>query len=392
MGIQIISISHKIAPLHVREMFAFTKEQQEEMMRRMTDCLEVSECVVLSTCNRTEMYVYSESGSEGVVFNRMEDVLLECAGAQEEEDIGNYLLFFHGKKAIQHLFEVAAGLDSMVIGEDQILGQVKEAHKQARAIGATGVYLNTFFRMAVTSAKKVKTDTDLSRTSVSTATLAIKVAEEALGSLRGKKVMIIGATGKIGGIVLMNMLSLNGPEVYVTTRSNKVISTKHGQNNFLTIEYEDRYDYIDAMDVIISATSSPHYTLTCSRLRKCMRSNKPRVFVDLAVPMDIESRVSDIGGVAYYNIDDFTRIAKENNQKKLQEARAATGILEEYELQFEQWMVFQKSLPIMAKVRDNFMKVTEHKGVGKAFDHLFYWVRENNDPEDLEMFFRCLNH
>ena len=192
MGIQIISISHKIAPLHVREMFAFTKEQQEEMMRRMTDCLEVSECVVLSTCNRTEMYVYSESGSEGVVFNRMEDVLLECAGAQEEEDIGNYLLFFHGKKAIQHLFEVAAGLDSMVIGEDQILGQVKEAHKQARAIGATGVYLNTFFRMAVTSAKKVKTDTDLSRTSVSTATLAIKVAEEALGSLRGKKVMIIG--------------------------------------------------------------------------------------------------------------------------------------------------------------------------------------------------------
>lgn len=392
MGIQIISISHKIAPLHVREMFAFTKEQQEEMMRRMTDCLEVSECVVLSTCNRTEMYVYSESGSEGVVFNRMEDVLLECAGAQEEEDIGNYLLFFHGKKAIQHLFEVAAGLDSMVIGEDQILGQVKEAHKQARAIGATGVYLNTFFRMAVTSAKKVKTDTDLSRTSVSTATLAIKVAEEALGSLRGKKVMIIGASGKIGGIVLMNMLSLNGPEVYVTTRSNKVISTKHGQNNFLTIEYEDRYDYIDAMDVIISATSSPHYTLTCSRLRKCMRSNKPRVFVDLAVPMDIESRVSDIGGVAYYNIDDFTRIAKENNQKKLQEARAATGILEEYELQFEQWMVFQKSLPIMAKVRDNFMKVTEHKGVEKAFDHLFYWVRENNDPEDLEMFFRCLNH
>lgn len=392
MGIQIISISHKIAPLHVREMFAFTKEQQEEMMRRMTDCLEVSECVVLSTCNRTEMYVYSESGSEGVVFNRMEDVLLECAGAQEEEDIGNYLLFFHGKKAIQHLFEVAAGLDSMVIGEDQILGQVKEAHKQARAIGVTGVYLNTFFRMAVTSAKKVKTDTDLSRTSVSTATLAIKVAEEALGSLRGKKVMIIGATGKIGGIVLMNMLSLNGPEVYVTTRSNKVISTKHGQNNFLTIEYEDRYDYIDAMDVIISATSSPHYTLTCSRLRKCMRSNKPRVFVDLAVPMDIESRVSDIGGVAYYNIDDFTRIAKENNQKKLQEARAATGILEEYELQFEQWMVFQKSLPIMAKVRDNFMKVTEHKGVEKAFDHLFYWVRENNDPGDLEMFFRCLNH
>lgn len=392
MGIQIISISHKVAPLHVREMFAFTKEQQEDMMRRMTEYLEVSECVVLSTCNRTEMYVYAETDRESVVFNLMEDVLLECAGAQEEEDIGNYLLFFHGKKAIHHLFQVAAGLDSMVIGEDQILGQVKTAHQQARAIGTTGVYLNTFFRMAVTSAKKVKTETDLSRTSVSTATLAVKVAEEELGSLKDKKVMIIGATGKIGGIVLMNLLSLDEAEVYVTTRSNKVISTKHGQSNFITIEYEDRYDYLDAMDVVISATSSPHYTLTSNRLRKAMKQEKPRVFVDLAVPMDIEVKIKNIPETVYYNIDDFTRIARENNQKKLEEAQAATGILDEYELQFEQWMVFQKSLPVMANVRDNFMKVTEHKGVEKAFDHFFYWVRENNTPEDLAVFFRCLKH
>ncbi|MDD7114315.1 MAG: glutamyl-tRNA reductase [Lachnospiraceae bacterium] len=392
MGIQIISISHKIAPLHIREMFAFTKEQQEDMMRKMTDHLEVSECVVLSTCNRTEMYVYSESESKGYVFNLMEEVLLNAAGAGDEEEVGNYLLFFHGKKAIQHLFQVAAGLDSMVIGEDQILGQVKTAHQQAREIGTTGVYLNTFFRMAVTGAKKVKTDTDLSKTSVSTATLAIKVAEESLGSLKGKKVMIIGATGKIGGIVLMNLLSLGEAEVYVTTRSNKVISTKHGQNDYIMIEYEDRYDYIDAMDVVISATSSPHYTLTCGKMKKSLKTEKPRVFVDLAVPMDIESKVITLGDISYFNIDDFTRIAKENNQKKLEEAKAASGILDEYELQFEQWMVFQKSLPIMARVRDNFMKVTEHKGVEKAFDHFFYWVRENNEPEDLEVFFRCLNH
>lgn len=392
MGIQIISISHKIAPLHVREMFAFTQEQQDNMMKKMTEHLEVSECVVLSTCNRTEMYVYSESESKGYVFNLMEDVLLQEAGASEEEDIGNYLLFFHGKKAIHHLFQVAAGLDSMVIGEDQILGQVKTAHKQARIAGTTGVYLNTFFRMAVTGAKKVKTDTDLSRTSVSTATLAIKVAEEQLGCLKDKKVMIIGATGKIGGIVLMNLQSLEKVEIYVTTRSNKIISTKHGKNDYRMIEYEERYNYMDSMDVIISATSSPHYTLTYSKMKKCLETEKPRVFVDLAVPMDIESRIASLSNTVYYNIDDFTRIAKENNQKKLEEAKAATGILDEYELQFEQWMVFQKSLPIMASVRDNFMKVTEHKGVEKAFDHFFYWVRENNSPEDLEVFFQCLDH
>ena len=339
MGIQIISISHKIAPLHVREMFAFTGEQQKHMMQEITEHLEVSECIVLSTCNRTEMYVYSDSESKGCVFNLMEDVLL---------------------------------------------GEAGEA-------GTTGVYLNTFFRMAVTGAKKVKTETELSKTSVSTATLALKVAEEELGTLKDKKVLIIGATGKIGGIVLMNIQSLHQADIYVTTRKNKLIQTKHGNDEFTTIDYEDRYEYLDQMDVVISATSSPHYTLTYSKMKKQLTTAKRRVFVDLAVPMDIEAKISAVDDTCYYNIDDFTRIARENNQKKLREAEAASGILDEYELQFEQWMVFQKSLSVMGKVRDNFVKV-EHKGVEKAFDHFFYWVRENNTPEDLETFFQCLDH
>ena len=331
------------------------------MMQKITEHLEVSECIVLSTCNRTEMYVYSDSESKGCVFNLMEDTLLGEAGAQEEEDIGNYLLFYHGEKAIHHLFQVTAGLDSMVIGEDQILGQVK-------------------------------TETELSKTSVSTATLALKVAEEELGTLKDKKVLIIGATGKIGGIVLMNLESLHQADIYVTTRKNKLINTKHGNDDFTTIDYEDRYNYLDQMDVVISATSSPHYTLTYSKMKKQLVTAKRRVFVDLAVPMDIEAKISAVDDTCYYNIDDFTRIAKENNQKKLREAEAASGILDEYELQFEQWMVFQKSLSVMGKVRDNFVKVAEHKGVEKAFDHFFYWVRENNTPEDLETFFHCLNH
>ncbi len=392
MGIQIISISHKIAPISVREMFSFTQEQQDRMMKKMVSYLEVTECVVLSTCNRTEMYVYADSESTGNVYRIMEEVLLEEAGAQDVEEIGDYILFYQDRKAIKHLFQVTAGLDSMVIGEDQILGQVKTAHNNARAIGTTGVYLNTFFRMAVTAAKKVKTDTDLSKTSVSTATLALKVSEDVLGSLTGKKVMIIGATGKIGGIVLMNLISGYSSDIYVTTRSNKMISTKHGQDDFTMIDYEERYDYLDQMDVVISATASPHYTLTFNKMKKSIRTEKARVFVDLAVPMDIDPKIDAMEACSYYNIDDFTKIAAENNQKKMREAKVASSILEEYELQFEQWMVFQKSLGIMNEVRDNFLKVTEHKGVEKAFDHLFYWVRENNSPEDLEVFFRCLNH
>ncbi|MCI6859072.1 MAG: glutamyl-tRNA reductase [Eubacterium sp.] len=392
MGIQIISISHKIAPLPIREMFAFTKEQQESMMRDMTAYPGILECVVLSTCNRTEMCVYAESEKEGEVFGRMEEVLLKEAGVREEDDVGKYLLFYAGQKAVHHLFGVAAGLDSMVIGEDQILGQVKSAHNQAREAGTTGVYLNTLFRMAVTGAKKVKTKTELSKTSVSTATLALKVAEKELGTLKGKKVLIIGASGRIGGIVLMNLQALHQAEIFVTTRRNKVISTKHGNNDFSMIEYEERYDYLDEMDVVISATKSPHYTFTYNNMKKRLVTQKPRVFVDLAVPMDIEGKIGNLPDTFYYNIDDFTRIAKENNQKKIKEAENASEILGEYELQFLQWMVFQKSLPVMARVRENFLEVAEKKGVEKAFDHLFYWVRENNTPQALENFFECLDH
>ena len=280
-------------------------------------------------------------------------------------------------------------LHKRVVGQDEAVTKVTEAIIRSKAgIKDPTKPIGSFLFLGPTGVGK----TELSKTSVSTATLALKVAEEELGTLKDKKVLIIGATGKIGGIVLMNLESLHQADIYVTTRKNKLINTKHGNDDFTTIDYEDRYNYLDQMDVVISATSSPHYTLTYSKMKKQLVTAKRRVFVDLAVPMDIEAKISAVDDTCYYNIDDFTRIAKENNQKKLREAEAASGILDEYELQFEQWMVFQKSLSVMGKVRDNFVKVAEHKGVEKAFDHFFYWVRENNTPEDLETFFHCLNH
>ncbi|MDO4555421.1 MAG: glutamyl-tRNA reductase, partial [Lachnospiraceae bacterium] len=306
----------------------------------------------------------------------------------------DYVLFYHGKKAIHHLFQVTTGLDSMVMGEDQILGQVKHAHEEARKEKTCGVFLNTLFRYAVTASKKVKTDTSLSKTSVSTGTLAVKIAEEELeGGLKGKKALVIGASGKIGSIVLKNMLSLDYVQLYATTRNMEIYEGgHHKQDAYRLVPYQDRYELLEEMDVIVSATSSPHYTLTCDKVAKSIHAPKKRVFIDLAVPMDIDEKIAELPGIVSYNIDDFTRIAAENNKKKLMEVDAADEILEDYELQFEQWFVFQKSLPIMNTMRDNFLKVADHKGVKNAFDHLFYWVRENNSPEDLQTFFRCLDH
>ena len=211
MGIQLLSISHKTAALEIRELFAFTGEQQVELMQALCGEAGAAESVVISTCNRTEIYTfYTKEEQQQKLFSRLQRVVLAKAGALGVEHITDYLRFYQGEKAVRHLFLVASGLDSMVMGEDQILGQVKKAHERAREAGTTGKYLNTLFRYAVTCAKRIKTDTELSKTSVSTATLAVKAAEEVLGSLQGKKIMVIGGTGQIGGIVLKNLYSMKG--------------------------------------------------------------------------------------------------------------------------------------------------------------------------------------
>lgn len=386
MGISLISISHRIAPLKIRELFAFGEEMQTELMKQMLERGYASECVIISTCNRTEVYTYSDRQTGN--FTDMQNLLLEFAQASDVENIGDYVRFYSGTKAIRHLFHVAAGLDSMVMGEDQILGQVKRAHDQAREAKTCDVYLNTLFRFAVTASKKVKTKTDLSRTSISTATMAIKAAEQTFGSLHGKKVMLIGASGKIGGIVLKNLQCIEGVEVYITSRNmGKVCEDRHHKVIYQVMEYENRYDLVDEMDVIISATSSPHYTLTFEKLARNLRTSKPRVLVDLAVPIDIEARVECLPGVKRYDIDDFQELAKVNNEKKQHEVLEADQILEECQMDFERWMVFQQALPEIAQLKAWMLAEAEKRGFEKAIDKMFYKIRDNSDPAELKAFF-----
>lgn len=389
MGISLISISHQIAPLSIRELFAFPESVQGELMGQMLERGIASECVIISTCNRTEVYTYSEKTSSN--FTEMQTLLLEFAEAENVENIGDYIRFYSGSKASRHLFHVAAGLDSMVMGEDQILGQVKRAHEQARKQKTCGVYLNTLFRFAVTAAKKVKTETDLSRTTVSTATMAIKAAEQTFGSLCGKKVMLIGASGKIGSIVLKNLQCIEGAEVYITSRNmNQAHEDRHHKITYQVMEYEDRYRLADEMDVIISATSSPHYTLTYEKLARSLITSKTRVLVDLAVPIDIEARTEWLPGVKRYDIDDFHELAKVNNEKKQHEVKAADQILKESQLDFERWMVFQQALPQIEKLKEWMLQEAEKKGFEKAIDKMLYRLRDHSNPEDLKAFFEHL--
>ncbi|MCI8821219.1 MAG: glutamyl-tRNA reductase [Lachnospiraceae bacterium] len=386
MGISLISISHQNAPLSVRELFAFPENVQVDLMKQMLERKSAQECVMISTCNRTEVYTWSDSESSH--FTDMQELLLEFAGAAQMEHMSDYVRFYSGSKAVKHLFHVAAGLDSMVMGEDQILGQVKRAHEQARCAGTCEVYLNTLFRYAVTAAKKVKTETDLSRTTVSMATMAVKAAEKTFGTLHGKKVMLIGASGKIGSVVLKNLQCIEGAEVFITSRNmRQACADRHHKVTYHVMEYDNRYELMDEMDVIISATSSPHYTITYDKLAKCLRTSRQRVLVDLAVPIDIEEKTEWLPGIRRYDVDDFQELAKVNNEKKRHEALAADQILEEIRLDFERWMVFQQALPKIGRMKEWMLQEAEKKGLEKAIDKMFYRIRDNSSPEALRAFF-----
>ncbi len=392
MSIQLVSISHKTAPLHIRALFAFDAQTQTALMEKIRSLPLIEECVVIATCNRTEIYTYSSvKDSEREIFEWIRKMLARTVGTAH--DISGVLRFYYGPGAEHHLFEVACGLDSMVIGEDQILGQVKNAHQQAMAQHMCGTYLNAFFRYAVTAAKKVKTDTRLSKTPVSTASVCIKAAQDYVGRLEHKKVLLIGATGKIGGIVAKNLMSDYKPQLYVTARgAGKVrqIREDHRGYTYTEIPYERRYDFIGEMDVVISATASPHYTLTREKVSKCITPGKRMAFMDLAVPPDIESNIGELPGVGCFNIDDFAKTARENNEKKLREAGAAKTILETYETEFKKWMLFQQALPDIRRVKESVASDCETKGIDRAVSRLFFKIRENADVDTLERFLKCL--
>ena len=183
------------------------------------------------------------------------------------------------------------------------------------------------------------------------------------------------------------------PQLYVTARgAGKVRQIREDHRGYIYTEipYERRYDFIGEMDVVISATASPHYTLTREKVSKCITPGKRMAFMDLAVPPDIESNIGELPGVGCFNIDDFAKTARENNEKKLREAGAAKTILETYETEFKKWMLFQQALPDIRRVKESVASDCETKGIDRAVSRLFFKIRENADVDTLERFLKCL--
>lgn len=339
-----ISISHKTSNVFVRKKLVFSDEQKKSFLDGLFYSENISECLILCTCNRTEVYFCGDETSVKSVETALSDF-----SQIDFDEFKKYICLFYGDKALFHLFRVAGGIESMVIGEDEILGQLKRAYAFAKDNGTVSYELNMCIQAAVACAKKIKTETALSKTSVSVATLA---ANEASKFRNGEmNAIVIGATGKVGSTVVKNLLSHKGVNVTVTSRKHNSEAVFEN-TDVNVIDYNERYEALDTADCVISATSGPHYTITYYDLKSNIKSQKPRLFVDLAVPPDIDENVEKINGAKLINIDCIKQLARENNARKLDSIESAKEIISDEIETLKKDLAFHEFLPCMQSVKN----------------------------------------
>lgn len=328
-----LSISYKRVREDVRGKFAFDGEKARDFLSSLKSG-GIGQAVYLSTCGRSEVYGVGDEQKALEIFCRYAEA--------DSRTVKDAVLIYSGKRAVAHLFSVCCGLDSMVIGEDEILGQVKRAYAFSLENGFTDYELNTVFKAAVTDAKIIKTKTLLSKTAVSIATLAANACKRAD---TGKTVLLIGASGDTGGKVLKNLLSFGGYDIYATVRENACFP-----NGITPIAYKDRYLYASKADIIISATKSPHFTVTAQRLLPFITENKKRLFIDLAVPCDLDPELASLQGATLLTVDSFEKTAKANTAKKEREIACAREIADEQIEKLMKELAFDKAYPMLKRV------------------------------------------
>jgi len=316
MHVVLVGISHRQAPIEIRERVSFTLSKRISAMKALID-KGIDEVVILSTCNRSE--VIAATSQPEACIKIIIAYLNQYAGA----DLSPYFIIKEGEAALTHIYEVASGLDSIVIGEDQILGQVKEALERAQEVGSGKKFLSKVIREAITFSKFVRSTYAFSENPLSIGSLGVKFLKEKAVSLKEKKVLIIG-TGKMGCLVLKYLLEEQVDQIYIANRTHSKMSRiLEEYENVSGVTYEERYEALPDMDILITGTSSPHIVIKEESMRKM---NKPLIILDLAVPRDVDPKVGESDLIHLFTVDHLQSIVDENLQYRY---NTATKIQEE---------------------------------------------------------------
>ncbi|WP_026486924.1 glutamyl-tRNA reductase [Caldanaerobius polysaccharolyticus] len=333
-------------PISIREKLALKKDELIGALKQVVELEGVEEAVILSTCNRTEVYTYSR-GADGDTLG----FLCRYSGLALDQ-IKEYGYCYRGRDGVKHLFEVACGLRSMVVGEEQILGQVKEAYEKSMEAGTAHKVLSRMFLDAISLGKKVRATTGIADIPLSVSYIAVKFIEQAFnGRISDKKVFVIG-TGEMGRIVIKNLIAKGVERIYVTNRTHKrTVDLKKEFPQLTTVNYEFKYSAMADCDVIISATDAPHYTVNYDKFKGVYRGHKV-CMVDIALPRDIDPRVAELPGVSLYTLDDLKRVSYENGLKRRDLIDDIEKMVEEAAGEYVKWLAQQKLVPMIKEVNE----------------------------------------
>jgi glutamyl-tRNA reductase len=363
MEIVLIGLSHKTAPVEVREKFCLTSDGVNEFLGKISGTDGIQEGLIFSTCNRLEVLVVGDGNEESVSFLKR---LLAAIGQMDVEDLGPYLYSYRGQEAVRHLFQVAASLDSMVLGEPQILGQVKQAYGQAAAYKSTGLVLNKLLHRSFFVAKRVRAETKIASQAVSVSFAAVELAKKILGELDDKRVLIIGA-GEMSELAVRHFITQGVREIFVTNRTFSRADELAQEFKGKAIPFGEFHPQLENMDIVLSSTGSSQYIVRREELMKVIRArkNRPMFFIDIAVPRDIDPQINEIDNIYVYDIDDLQGIVESNKEERKKEVIRAQRIIEEGVEAFGQWQRSLDVVPTILALRGQMEEIRKRE-VGKT--------------------------
>jgi glutamyl-tRNA reductase len=354
-----LGLSHKTAPVALRERVALQEAQAVDFVRALVDDDPIAEAVAISTCNRTELYVVADDAVAGETAAL--GALARLGDIRPTELAGSGVYSLRNCDAARHLYRVTSGLESMIVGENEVQGQVRRAYESALGAGTTGPLTNRLFAAALATGKRVRTETALATGPSSLSSVAVELARQVLGDLEDRSVLVLGA-GETAELTARPLADRGARPVFVASRRHQralALAARHGGR---AIGFDRLPAELEAADIVVAATASPHAIVGPEELAVVMeaRAGRPLLAIDIAVPRDIDPDCSALPGVTLYDIDDLQAVIARNRSVRKAEARRAEGIIEEEIQRFAKWLGTLDAVPTIAALRRRADEVVEH--------------------------------
>jgi glutamyl-tRNA reductase len=355
-SIILIGANHKTAPVELREKLSFTTEETLDALDYLKNDPNIREGLVFSTCNRTEIMYIPEIGDQV-------EAIIQFISQHKNIAVSEFrsaLYVYEGDEAIRHMFQVAASLDSMMVGEPQILGQIKQVYKTAVEKGASSVLLNRMMHKAFSVAKRVRKETGIGDNAVSISYAAIELANKIFSDLSTKTVMLLGA-GEMAELAVEHLISNNVKDIIVANRTFKNALGLAQKFNGQAVQFEEREAVLKDVDIIISSTGATEYVLTVDQVRRAMkkRHHNTIFFIDIAVPRDIDPKINEISNAYVYDIDDLKNIVETNIEQRGQETVKADRFVEEAVVTFRKWLDSLAIVPTIKAINDKMTTIVD---------------------------------